>query len=488
MSEPIKIHPKNPKLFEYGGEPVMLCTPTEHYGAVMNRPFDYCRYLEDMRDKSINFTRLFLLFRELQAPTNPYSTCKPESPDYITPFPRTGPGIAADGEPKYDLTQWNPEFFCRLHEFLSIAEEYGVIVEVVLFSNTYSPQVWALNPMYHYNNFSDLDEIVPSWYTTLRDKKRLAIQEGYVDKVIHETNKYSNIVYEICNEPGGDTKEGPEPYVTTDDTNAWLSHMIARIRSLEKNMPNKHLIFGQEAFTWADITVYTDKTFDEMDYDVANIHPIDKTKINGRVHDLGVFMAGWLRLQNYRDFCLEAYARCKPYNMDEDNTASCYKSERGWIVHRKRAWTTLFCGGHYDYIDFSVLPYLEAGTPASNKGIRSYMSYIFRYLKNIDLVSAKPAAQLVTAAPCCTVPSVLGDGTACHVYLADATEYGEPAYGRTIAGGELTLALASGKYDVDFYDPRTGTFSLVCQLGLDDKTSIRLPDFVDDIVVRVRKV
>src|SRR5436853_6015166 len=99
---PIRLHPENPRLFEFRGKPLVLVTATEHYGAVMNRPFRFERYLADVAEKQMTLTRLFLLFREMQTPINPYSTCKPESPDYIAPFLRTGPGHALDGELKYD--------------------------------------------------------------------------------------------------------------------------------------------------------------------------------------------------------------------------------------------------------------------------------------------------------------------------------------------------------------------------------------------------
>ena len=119
----------------------MLLTATEHYGAVINRPFRYERYLRDVAQRHITLTRLFMLFREQQTPINPYSTCKPESPDFVAPFLRTGPGRALDGELKYDLDRPNPEFFERLHGFLDLAAKLGVIVEVVLLSNTYGMRI-----------------------------------------------------------------------------------------------------------------------------------------------------------------------------------------------------------------------------------------------------------------------------------------------------------------------------------------------------------
>ena len=50
MATPIRIHPDNPKLFEFRAKPLVLLTATEHYGAVFNRPFDFARYLADTAD------------------------------------------------------------------------------------------------------------------------------------------------------------------------------------------------------------------------------------------------------------------------------------------------------------------------------------------------------------------------------------------------------------------------------------------------------
>ena len=79
MAELLRIHPMNSKRFEWRGRALALVTATEHYGAVMNRPFRYERYLDDMAARGLNLTRTFVLFRELQSAMNPASTCKPES-------------------------------------------------------------------------------------------------------------------------------------------------------------------------------------------------------------------------------------------------------------------------------------------------------------------------------------------------------------------------------------------------------------------------
>ncbi|MDE0099750.1 MAG: hypothetical protein OXM87_09120, partial [Truepera sp.] len=62
---PIRLHPENPRYFLYRGKPLVLITATEHYGAVINRNFDYLTYLDDMAGKRQTLSRCFLLFREL---------------------------------------------------------------------------------------------------------------------------------------------------------------------------------------------------------------------------------------------------------------------------------------------------------------------------------------------------------------------------------------------------------------------------------------
>jgi uncharacterized protein DUF6298 len=132
---------------------------SEHYGSIVNRRFDFERYLYEAAATKQTVTRTFLLYRELQSARNPCSPLKPNSPDYVAPWPRTGPGVARDGELKYDLNQWNPEYFDRLRKFLSLASKLGIVVELTVFSNTYSDDVWDLNPLRESNNLQNVGSL-----------------------------------------------------------------------------------------------------------------------------------------------------------------------------------------------------------------------------------------------------------------------------------------------------------------------------------------
>lgn len=460
----------------------MLVTATEHYGSVLNRRFDFARYLADAAEKRMTLTRLFVLFRELQSAVNPYSPCKPESTDYIAPFPRTVGGTALDGQPRYDLDQWNPEFFERLHRFLSMAQDYGIIVEVTLLSNTYADSIWVLNPLHPDNNVNGLPAIPWQDYLSLRHPEYFARQAAHVRKIVEETNCYDNIFYEICNEPGGAHPDGPE-HPTPDEVDDWQRALAGVIRETEAGLPKKHLIAGQEAFIWGEWEQTSTRSFRDFPIDIVNMHPLPNTTYDGQSFDMGRFMMKELKLRAVRDYCLATYHEPKPLNYDEDNAASQYREPGGWTVHRKRAWTTLMCGCHYDYIDFSLICGQEAGTPESQADIRSWMKHLSEFVHTIDLVRARPVLGLLTEQPAHTIDSILAvPGEDYCIYLADAREVTDPGCGDPI-DGRLALELPDGKYQVSCYSPVTGMSSPALSVS-GGGVSFGLPQFTHDLVVR----
>lgn len=485
MSDAIRVHPGNPKCFEFRGRPMALITATEHYGAVMNRPFRFEEYLADAAANHMTLTRLFCLFRELQSAVNPYSTCKPESPDYIAPFKRTGPGRAHDGEPKFDLDTWNPEYFDRLHRFLSLASDLGIIVEVVLLSNTYEPRIWALNPLHAGNNVNGLPEIEWTDYNTMRHPTVFERQVAHVRRIVEETNRYDNVIYEICNEPGGGFP-GVDGAPTVDEVDQWQAALAQVIRSTEAALPNKHLVAGHEAFTYDPWSHPADRSFGGDVFDVVNIHPLPGIGWRGNRYDMGQFMSKQLCLRPFRDFCLDTFTEPKPLNYDEDNVASQYKDFDGWTIHRKRAWTALMNGAHYDYIDFSIINYCEAGTPASRAHIRSWMRHLSLFVQSLDMVCSMPVRNALNAQPGHTCESVRASGHEdVAVYLADDRELSESGAGTPISG-EIVLDLAETEYRTAVFSPVTGLYSPWVRIAGGNNTRIAVPEFSHDMVVRIQ--
>lgn len=479
----IRIHPDNPKYFLFRGKPLVLVTASEHYGSVLNRPFNFEKYLEDAALHKMTLTRTFLLYRELQSARNPSSPCKPESPDYIAPFPRTGPGKAMDGEPKYDLDQWNPEYFTRLHRFLDLASAKGIVVELTLFSNTYSDNVWALNPFRARNNRQGVGNVEWPDYITLRDKDLVRRQEAYARKIIEETSSYDNVYYEICNEPGG----GVAGHASPQEVDEWQLHLAGVIRDEMQKLGRIHLLSGQPAFRYSPFAFPYDSAFTESPVDIVNVHPLPDTGYKGRKYQMGNFMSKELMLSELAAFTRAVYPTHKPVVHDEDNAASMYRDLTGWTIHRKRAWTALLNGANYDYIDFSITVGNEAGTPASRAAIRTWMQHLSEFMASFDFVHSRLASDWIKDAPANLVVSGLSAGEKDYVaYLADAREVTDPDAGQPISG-TVNLSLPPGQFAVRLYSPATGEYSPALSIQGGGSASLDLLPFRNDIVIRATK-
>ncbi len=480
----VKIAPDNPKYLWFRGKPLVLISASEHYGSVINRPFDYEKYLANAAEHKMTMTRTFLLYRELQSARNPSSPCKPDSPDYISPFVRSGPGKAMDGEPIYDLDQWNPEYFERLHHFLDAASKYGIVVELTVFSNTYANDVWALNPLRAENNKQHVGAVEWQDYISLKNPELVRRQSEYARKIIQETSGYDNVYYEICNEPGG----GFAGHASAADVDAWQEEMARVLRDEMRRLNHPHLLSGQQAFTYGKKNSFPmDATFAGKTFDIVNDHPLPNTLFDGHVYEMGNFMSKELMLDQIASFCRATDSRPKPVVLDEDNTASMYRDLTGWTIHRKRAWTALLSRCHYDYIDFSITVGSEGGTATSQRAIRTWMQHLSEFMASFDFIHAQLAPEWVATYPQHLTASGLSiPGRDYVAYLADSREIEDPAAGAAI-GGTVSLSLPPGVYDVRLYSPVTGEYSPAIEVKGGGKSELILPPFKEDLVLRATR-
>lgn len=147
-------------------------------------------------------------------------------------YVRTGPGLARDGKPKYDLTQFNQNYFDRLRSKVSAAKDRGIYVSVVLFGH--SGNLKGNSYFKKENNINGVDgDPDNDGYAIETRRSELpvvtAIEEAYVKKVIETVNEFDNVLYEIACESDLTTTQ-------------WQYHFIHFIRELESKMPKQHLI------------------------------------------------------------------------------------------------------------------------------------------------------------------------------------------------------------------------------------------------------
>jgi hypothetical protein len=194
-AQPIRLHPENPHYFLFGGRPMVLITSGEHYGAVLNRDFDYVRYLDTLQRDGLNLTRTFAgTYREVPGTFKiANNTLAPDPGKYLAPW--------AQRDGKFDLTQWDAAFFARLKDFVAQAGRRGIVVELVLFCPLYEETLWQVNPMNPRNNTNGIGDVKRADVLALKDARLSEVQTNLVRKLVTELQEFDNLYYETCNEP-----------------------------------------------------------------------------------------------------------------------------------------------------------------------------------------------------------------------------------------------------------------------------------------------
>lgn len=196
--------------------------------------FDYPGFLQFLKLNNHNFFRLWA-WELLNWDTNGNHDQRSKICE-IDPHPwiRSGPGLASDKLPKFDLTKFNPNYFSRLKDRLQMAKDRGFYVSVMLFEGwgiQFSPGAYSRHPFYPENNINELG--LDTAYSVrlemheLKNLNVLAVQEEYVRKVLETVGDFDNVLLEISNENHPASTE-------------WQYHMIEFIRNFEDSMGVRH--------------------------------------------------------------------------------------------------------------------------------------------------------------------------------------------------------------------------------------------------------
>jgi hypothetical protein len=168
-------------------------------------PFDFGDYLDALKRDNHNFIRLWTI--ELTR----WRECGEDVRISLQPWRRTGPGLASDGLPRFDLTRFEPRYFQRLRARVRAAGTRGVYVSIMLFEGwglmNHGPWRWATHPFHEPNNVNrveaDLDgDGTGREFNTLASRRVTALQELYVRRVVNAVYDLDNVLFEIANESG----------------------------------------------------------------------------------------------------------------------------------------------------------------------------------------------------------------------------------------------------------------------------------------------
>lgn len=448
MSKTFQIHPENPHYFFFRDKPTMLITSGEHYGAVLNAGFDYTTYLDTLSKDGLNNTRIFVgaYCEQVGAFNITQNTLAPEEGKFLCPWGRSDLLGYANGGNKFDLAEWDDNYFDRLKGLMSKAAENDIVVEVNLFCPFYKEEMWELSPMNAQNNINGVGDVSrEDVYTLDKHGGALAVQEDMVRKVVTELNDYDNLYYEIMNEP-----------YARDVPMAWQEHIIDVIVTVEKELNTQHLI----------------------SLNISN----KKAKVDD-VHSS-------VSILNFH-YAWPPETVAMNYELDRvigDNETG-FKGT-GDFYYRREAWAFILAGGGlYNNLDYSFAVGHEDGTFSHPKqpgggsaNLRFQLSVLSKFIHDFDFVHMQPTE----------VADELPDGFAAYALEEHGKQYAvyvcrqenEPsAEDATVA---LQLDLPNGIYRFEWLNTLTGAVNESGQFAHDaGKRLLTSPTFVDDVALRV---
>jgi hypothetical protein len=469
-ADPIRLNPQNSHYFLFRGKVVALITSGEHYGAVMNADFDYRRYLAALQAAGLNYTRLFP-GSYVEVPAKSFGIRRndlaPAPGRLVAPWTRSAvPGYAGGGN-KFDLDQWDPEYFKRFDDFLTEAGNRGIVVEISLFSSQYGDAQWAMSPLNPANNVNQTAAIDWKSVNTLANGNILAYQERYSRKLVHEADKFDNVIFEIQNEPFADRpllKDVVNPYLfppartkfpnsieLADEASiTWQTRVAQWITSEESSLPNKHLI----AQNYCDFGLPVEDIIPGVS--IVNFHyafPETASSNYGLRKAIGCDETGFL-------------------GADDDS-------------YRRQAWNFMLSGGSvFDGLDYSFTVGHEDGTDTAPNGpgggsptLRRQLGILAEFLRKLPLVDMTPDTHTVTHA----------GGTYARVLSSPGGQYA--IYFDGSGPADVALELPAGEYSGDWINTNTGAIERSERFQHSGGTKIlRTPGFENGIALRLERV
>jgi hypothetical protein len=437
---PLRVGADNPRYFTDDSGRAVYLTGSHTWATLQERagqdtpPFDYDGYLDFMQANNHNLLRLW---------TWEHAAWMQFTDQMIRYWPnryaRTGPGIALDGLPGFDVTRFDEQYFARLRARVEAAGRRGIYVMVMLFQGFSIEQKgtqgvdpargnpWDGHPFNARNNINGIDGDLNGdgegqEVHTLASPEITALQDAYVRKVIDTLNDLDYVLWEISNEShAGST--------------AWQYHMIDLIHEYERGKPVQHpvaMTFQYAGGTNADLFASAAEAISPSS---AGGYELDPPAADGS----------------------------KVILADTDHICAL-RGDRAWV------WKS-FCRGLNPifmdpYRDVRVGHRYDPGFD----DVRRNMGHTLAYARRIDLVRMVPRGELCSSGYCLADAGreylvYSPEPTQVTIDLTDAqvplrVEWFDPAQGRAVPGDDVSAGRR-----VHFASPFVGDFVLYLCAG-----------------------
>jgi hypothetical protein len=352
-------------------------------------PNDFRGYLGFLNERGHNFVRLWRWEQfKSQVAGGAFHLCMTPQP-----WPRTGPGTAKDGKPRFDLSRFDPAYFDRLRDYVVAAGNEGIYVSVMLFEGfglhlSLAPDNVEGHPFHAANNVNDIGISSINDYQVLPlDPRVQTLQEAYIRKAIDTVQDLPNVLYEVANESSGGGSVDPEFLGAIGlseppdwgDSTEWQYWVIDFVKHYEAQMGYaKHPVGMTMQYPVPDQSKVNDVLFGSpADWISPGFDDVESPMHNSR----------WLTNPPAND-------GAKVIISDTDHY-SPMKADAPW------AWKSLLRGHNPILYDLGIIagvdpPDPSSGSPyfASLEGARYAMGDTLRLARQMDLAEMEPRGDL----------------------------------------------------------------------------------------------
>ena len=381
-SDPIKLDPDNPHYLLFRGQPTILISAAEHFGAVVNLDFDYIPYLNELKTYGFNLTQVFSGVMVEDEKSNQLGYNNPLAPRpgrLMAPWARSSVPGYANGGNKFDLNEFDPKYFSRLKDFVAEANKRGIVVGIQLFWSYYRDDIWNLSPLNARNNINGVGKGDRSSPYDLSDPAITEVQTAMVRKFVSELRGYDNVYYEVA--------DGP---TLGSESEAWSDHIIATIVQVEGALPAPHLI-SQTMSGWKERSA--NPAVSIFDFPGPSS---EKIALNDHLPKINAF-------------------------------ANIVGLGTGDKAYRLRGWELILAGGAVFLCrDFSFTPDYEAGAPflppgnygGGSRSLRKQLEILKDFIYGFNFIRMSPDPAVVKSVPQgATVRALSEPGRAYAIYI-----------------------------------------------------------------------
>ncbi len=428
-SNPLTIHPKNPRYFtNETGEAVYL-TGSHTWSNTQSKSFDL--FSKTLATYGHNFIRYWVIEH---TKGNAYS--EHGDVNLIMPWLRTGPDNANDGLLKFNLNKLDQRYFDQLRSRVKIANNRNQYISIMLFqgwsigaSYGNNVNVYKHHPFNIANNINQLDgdffdhNKEGEELHSILDKQILKYQKAYIRKIVDTVNNFDNVLYEICNEDPGHDDFWASKHME------WQYSLVDYLNLYQSTKPKQHPV-GLTTHKPLGNKFVFDSTADWVSPSQSKKHD-ENYKWNPPIAD-----------------------GSKVILIDSDHLWGI-GGDRAWV------WKSFLRGLNPIYMDPLKNDYRGRGL----EDVRKNMGFTLNYSKIIDLGNMQPSSKFED---CSTGYCLRNPGSEYLVYqpLTEA----------------FYLWVTPGKYKYEWFNPATGKITEKGILFLENKVHFTAPFHGDAIL------